>query len=46
MMNFERDEFKNDRLALTEKLNKKMQYEQIPFDGEVFHNICHVYVES
>lgn len=46
LMNFERDEFKNDRLMLTEKLNKKMYTDLIPYSGDVFHSICHVYVES
>jgi hypothetical protein len=46
LLNFEFDEFKNDKLMLTEKLNKKMQNELIPYNAEVFHSICHVYVES
>lgn len=46
LMNFERDEFKNDRLMLIEKLNKKMYTDLIPYNGDVFHCICHVYVES
>ena len=46
LMKFNTDEFKNDRLQLTEKLTKKMRRAQIPFDGELFHNIVFVYCES
>lgn len=46
LLNFEFDEFKNDKLMLTERLNRKMQNELIPYNADVFHSICHVYVES
>lgn len=46
LMKFDTDEFKNDRLQLTEKLTKKMRRMQIPFDAELFHNVVYVYCES
>lgn len=46
LMNFEADEFKNDRLMLAGRLMNTMQSEQHPYAPEVFHNLCHVYVES
>lgn len=46
LMNFEADEFKNDRLMLAGRLMRKMQSEQLAYAPEVFHSLCHVYVES
>jgi len=45
LMNFEADEFKNDRLMLAGRLMRKMQSEQLVYAPEVFHSLCHVYVE-
>jgi hypothetical protein len=45
-MNFDTDEFKNDRLMLTEQITKKMRDKLITYDGTLFHNIVYVYTES
>jgi len=45
-MSFDTDEFKNDRLMLTEQITKKMRDKLIPYDGTLFHNIVYVYTES
>ena len=46
LMSFDTDEFKNDRLMLTEQITKKMRDKLIPYDGTLFHNIVYVYTES
>lgn len=45
-MNFDSDEFKNDRLMLTEQITKKMRDKLVSYDGSLFHNIVYVYTES
>ena len=46
LMNFDSDEFKNDRLMLTEQITKKMRDKLVSYDGSLFHNIVYVYTES
>lgn len=46
MMSFDTEEFKNDRLMLSEKLVRKMQEYQIPCAGDLFHNLVYIYTES
>jgi hypothetical protein len=45
-MEFYTDEFKNDRLMMAEKLNRKMQQNLLVYEGEVLHNIIFIYAES
>lgn len=45
-MNFDTDEFKNDRLMLSEKLVRRLQDSDIPCGGQLFHNLAYIYVES
>jgi len=45
-MNFDTDEFKNDRLMLSEKLVRRLQDSDIPCGGNLFHNLAFIYVES
>lgn len=45
-MNFDTDEFKNDRLTMTQKITKKMRDKVIPYEATLFHNILYVYTES
>lgn len=46
LMMFDTDEFKNDRLMLTEQITKKMHDKICCYDGELFQNIIYVYTES
>ena len=46
LMKFNTDEYKNDRLMLSSKIIKKMREKEIPYSGELFHNIVYVYTES
>lgn len=46
LMEFHTDEFKNDRLMMAEKLNRKMQQNLLVYEGEVLHNIIFIYAES
>ena len=46
LMNFDSDDFKNDRLMLTEQITKKMRDKLVTYDGSLFHNIVYVYTES
>lgn len=45
-MKFDTDEFKNNRLMLTEQITKKMRDKLVQYDGPLFHNIVYVYTES
>ena len=45
-MKFDTDEYKNDRLQLSSKIIKKMREKEIPYNGELFHNMIYVYTES
>lgn len=45
-MKFDTDQFKNDRLMLTERITRKMRKLLIPYDADLFHNIMYVYCES
>jgi len=46
LMKFSTDNYKNDRLMLTERIVKKMKKVMIPYEEELFHNIVYVYTES
>lgn len=46
LMKFETDQFKNDQLMMAEKINKKMQYDNILINGDVFDNLCRIYIEQ
>lgn len=46
LMQFDTDEFKNDRLMLTEQITKKMRDKLVTYDPTLFHNIVYVYTES
>jgi len=46
LMKFDSDELKHDRLALTERITRKMRDNQIQYDGNLFHNIVYVFTES
>ena len=46
LMKFNKDEQKNERLMLTEKLTRKMRDNSITYDGNLFHNIVYVLTES
>ena len=45
-MTFDTDEFKNERLRLTEQIRKRMEDEAIQYSGELFHDMIYVYTES
>jgi hypothetical protein len=45
-MNFDADEFKNERLMMSEKLARKLQDQEIPIGGQLFHTLAYIYVES
>ena len=45
-MKFNKDEQKNERLMLAEKLTRKMRDNAITYDGNLFHNIIYVLTES
>ena len=46
LMNFDADEFKNERLMMSEKLARKLQDQEIPIGGQLFHTLAYIYVES
>lgn len=46
LMNFDADEFKNDRLMMSEKLVRRLQDAEIPIGGQLFHTLAYIYVES
>ena len=46
LMTFDTEEYKNKRLMLSDKLNKKMQQSLIEYDGKLLHNLIFVYTEA
>ena len=46
LMKFEGDKFKNDRLAMNDKLVKKMNSNLIVYSSDLFYQVMYVYVES
>jgi len=45
-MQFDGEEFKNERLMMSEKLTRTLQDQEIPIGGQLFHTLAYIYVES
>ena len=45
-MTFDTDEFKNDRLRLSDQIRKRMEEDGIQYSGTLFHDLIYVYTES
>jgi hypothetical protein len=45
-MTFDTDEFKNDRLRLSDQIRKRMEEDAIQYTGQLFHDMIYVYTES
>lgn len=46
LMAFDTDEYKNDRLMLTDRVRQRMREDEIQYSAELFHTIIYVYTES
>lgn len=46
LMAFDTDEYKNDRLMLTDQVRQRMREDEIQYSAELFHTIIYVYTES
>lgn len=46
LMTFDTDEFKNDRLRLSDQIRKRMEDDAIQYTGQLFHDMIYVYTES
>jgi len=46
LMVFDTDEFKNDRLRLSDQIRKRMEDDAVQYSGELFHDLIYVYTES